>query len=298
MRPVLRPGCTLLRRDAAHVQVGLEPGRAVVLRDSPRLREVVGAMDGVRDEAEVVATVAASLGDAGGTRRMVEALSAAGVVTDAEPLRAAAAPAEAAHLLARADHPSAAARRIDVRKRARIDVDGTGPLADSVAGLLSSSGVGSVRTTAAPRGAREPDVVVLVGTVTTGDRADRLVTAGVPHLPASVIDGTATLGPFVLPGRTACLRCVDATRTDRDPCWPRLVAQLRGPAPAPPGMPEPRSPVLESVLGAWCAREVLAHLSHGDVVTYGASLRFDDDLVEQVRHTWPLHPRCGCALLS
>jgi len=125
------------------------------------------------------------------------------------------------------------------------------------------------------------------------------VTAGIPHLPVAVVDGTAVLGPFVLPGRTGCLRCVDSARAARDPSWPTLVAQLPAAAPTPPhGVPAPCSPVLESALAAWCAREVLAHLSHAHVVTYGASLRFDDDLVEQVRHTWPLHPDCGCALLS
>ena len=33
------------------------------------------------------------------------------------------------------------------------------------------------------------------------------------------------VGPFVVPGRTACLRCVDAHHTDADPAWPLLVRQ-------------------------------------------------------------------------
>ncbi len=298
MRPVLRPGCVLLRRDATHVQVGTEPGRAVVLRDSPRLRQVLATLDGVRDDADVVARVAGSLGDPAATRRMLDALSAAGVVADAESIRAAPAPAEVAHQLARAEHPATAAGRVDQRARARVEVDGTGGLAVAVAELLTSSGVGAVVATPDPAD-RRPDVVVLVGGAAPGARADRLVTTGVPHLPAAVVDGTAVLGPFVLPGRTGCLRCVDASRAARDPSWPTLVAQLPAAAPAPPqGVPVPCSPVLESVLAAWCVREVLAHLCRDHVVTYGASLRFDDDLVEQVRHTWPLHPSCGCALLS
>ena len=302
MRPVLRPGCTLLRRDPTHVQVGIEPGRAVVLRDSPRLRQVVARLDGVRDDRDVVADVVEAMGEPRATRRLLEALTAAGVVVDAEPVRTAPAPAEVAHQLARAEHPATAAARADDRARARVEVDGAGSLAGTVAELLTASGVGSVLTTPDPapgrQGSARPDAVVLVGGAAPGARADRLVTAGVPHLPVAVIDGTAVLGPFVLPGRTGCLRCVDAARTARDPSWPALAAQLSPAPPDPPGMPAPHSPVLESALGAWCVREVLAHLSHGQVLTYGASLRFDDDLVEQVRHTWPLHPRCGCALLS
>ena len=37
----------------------------------------------------------------------------------------------------------------------------------------------------------------------------------------------AVVGPFVVPGTTACLRCVDAHRTDADPAWPLLVAAVR-----------------------------------------------------------------------
>ena len=143
-----------------------------------------------------------------------------------------------------------------------------------------------------------PDVAVLVGQLAGSRHSDDLVAAGTPHLAVAVVDGTAVLGPFVLPGRTGCLRCVDAARAAVDPAWPALVTQLTAAAPAPAGVPPPRSPVLEAALAAWAVREVLAHLSGGHAVTYGASLRFDDDLVEQVRHSWALHPGCGCALLS
>ena len=34
-----------------------------------------------------------------------------------------------------------------------------------------------------------------------------------------------SIGPFVVPGETACLRCVDAHCTDADPSWPLLVRQ-------------------------------------------------------------------------
>ncbi|MFC9282939.1 TOMM precursor leader peptide-binding protein [Streptomyces collinus] len=57
--------------------------------------------------------------------------------------------------------------------------------------------------------------------------AEPLVTSGTPHLYAGVVEATGVVGPLVLPGETGCAGCLDQGRTDRDPVWPRLVAQWR-----------------------------------------------------------------------
>ncbi|WP_221347927.1 TOMM precursor leader peptide-binding protein [Streptomyces beigongshangae] len=54
-----------------------------------------------------------------------------------------------------------------------------------------------------------------------------LLASGTPHLFAGVVEGTGIVGPLVLPGDTACAGCLDLERTDRDPAWPRLLAQWR-----------------------------------------------------------------------
>ena len=55
----------------------------------------------------------------------------------------------------------------------------------------------------------------------------------IPHLPVGFYDGRAALGPLVLPGKTACLSCMDAHTSSFDPQWPMLRLQLAGhPAPA------------------------------------------------------------------
>ena len=96
-------------------------------------------------------------------------------------------------------------------------------------------------------------------------------------------------------------RCVDRAVAARDPAWLALVDQLR-PLPSRPrpayDLPRPRSRVLESAVATWAAREVLAHLAGDPVLTYGASLRLADDLVDQVVHRWPVDPGCGCCLLA
>ncbi|GAA2287855.1 TOMM precursor leader peptide-binding protein [Streptomyces hawaiiensis] len=57
--------------------------------------------------------------------------------------------------------------------------------------------------------------------------AEPLMTSGTPHLYAGVVEGTGTVGPLVLPGETGCAGCLHEDRVDRDPAWPRLVAQWR-----------------------------------------------------------------------
>ena len=57
--------------------------------------------------------------------------------------------------------------------------------------------------------------------------ARTLLSSGTPHLYAGVVEGTGVVGPLVLPGETGCAGCLQQDRTDRDPAWPRLVAQWR-----------------------------------------------------------------------
>lgn len=57
--------------------------------------------------------------------------------------------------------------------------------------------------------------------------ADDWVATGTPHLYVGVIEATGVVGPLVLPGGTACAGCVELERSDRDPVWPRMLAQWR-----------------------------------------------------------------------
>ncbi|MCX4548363.1 TOMM precursor leader peptide-binding protein [Streptomyces sp. NBC_01387] len=67
-------------------------------------------------------------------------------------------------------------------------------------------------------------------------RAADWIATGTPHLYAGVLEGTGMVGPLVLPGGTACPGCLELRRAERDPGWPRMVAQWRsgrrGPVPA------------------------------------------------------------------
>lgn len=134
------------------------------------------------------------------------------------------------------------------------------------------------------------DLVVLV----EHDAADpvgyrALLSDDVPHLSVVVREASVLVGPLVRPGATACLRCVDLHRTDRDDRWPVLAAQLvarRG--------PRHEETAMASVAGAIAAAQVLAHLDGRPcAVSDGAiELRLPDLLPHHVR--WPAHPDCGC----
>ncbi|MEU5398467.1 ThiF family adenylyltransferase [Streptomyces sp. NPDC005963] len=58
-------------------------------------------------------------------------------------------------------------------------------------------------------------------------RAEHWITTGTPHLYAGVVEATGFVGPLVLPGGSPCAGCWERCRADRDPGWPRLLAQWR-----------------------------------------------------------------------
>lgn len=134
-----------------------------------------------------------------------------------------------------------------------------------------------------------PDVAVVAdAAVHDAGLAARLVSERVPHLAVRVQDGRAIVGPLVLPGRTGCLRCVDLHRSDRDPCWPRLAAQLAG-------RPTSASHAGASVAAGVATEQVLGLLAgSGRPAAIGASLELDPLSGRLVREPWPAHPACGC----
>lgn len=317
MRPVVRPGAAVLRRDQAHLQFGVEPGQAVVVRDSPSMRNLLSQLDGLRSRDLVLAACP----DRDQAAETLDLLVGVGVVVDADLVRSAPAPSELAHLLGRRSGERAD-EEVRARARATVALAATGGavtgLLVAIGELLVGAGVGrlvagddvanQIRARdasgwrhALPPGHPPPDVAVVVGSPVTGPDTEALVVSALPHLALSLVDGIAAVGPFVRPGATACVACVDATLASRDPAWPAVVDQLRPAHRKPPAIADlstPRSRVLESAVATWATREVLAHLSGSAVLTVGASLRLDADLIQQVVHRWALHPGCGCSLLA
>lgn len=137
---------------------------------------------------------------------------------------------------------------------------------------------------------RHIDLTILAADTWESDRivTDGLLRADQPHLILRSRGDGVLVGPLVVPGRTACLRCTDLARTDADPAWPQLLRQLS----------RTRSTAGTAVT-AWAVAtavtQVLAHLSKRTPETYGATLELSgtDFLVQ--RRSWGAHPGCGCA---
>ncbi|MEU6277758.1 ThiF family adenylyltransferase [Streptomyces populi] len=121
--------------------------------------------------------------------------------------------------------------------------------------------------------------------------AEDLIASGTPHLYAGVVEATGVVGPLVLPGDTGCAGCLDQRRTDRDPAWPRLVAQWRS------GRQRRVAPcdlALAVTVAGLAASQALAFLD-GDPAAV-AGVRREASLPGCVWRTTPVraHPACAC----
>lgn len=86
----------------------------------------------------------------------------------------------------------------------------------------------SVRTAALPDGTM-PDLAVLADcAVPDPPLVASLLMSGTTHLLVHAREGSGIVGPLVFPHTTSCLHCLDLHRTDRDPAWPMVAAQLVG----------------------------------------------------------------------
>lgn len=123
--------------------------------------------------------------------------------------------------------------------------------------------------------------------------AEPLIASGTPHLYAGVVEGTGVVGPLVLPGETSCAGCLSEGRTDRDPAWPRLVAQWRSGA-ARTREVRPCDLALATTVAGLAAAHALAFLDGR--VPSSAGARWEVSLPGLSWHARPVwaHPACPC----
>lgn len=123
--------------------------------------------------------------------------------------------------------------------------------------------------------------------------AEPLITSGTPHLYAGVVEATGVVGPLVLPGETGCAGCLHEGRTDRDPVWPRLVAQWRSGS-GRSRQVRPCDVTLATLVAGLAAGHALAFLDGNLPASAGA--RWEVSLPALNWHSrpvWP-HPACPC----
>jgi bacteriocin biosynthesis cyclodehydratase domain-containing protein len=258
------------------------------------------------------------------TERVLALLAAGGALDDfpastlralPAPLRTRLEPELATTSLARRDGDGGA-RSIARRRAAVLWIEGDRPIGRAVARILSASGIGRIRTRrlaaddvagparlpAAGDSARpqrphadllfRPDLVVLVGS-RTADRAAQLARDRIAHLAVTASEAIGIVGPLVVPGKTACLRCLDYVRAGNDPAWPLILAQIRSRRPEPAAC----DAVLAAAVAAQAAAQALSAIETGPVVSAAANGTLELVLPDWRwrRRTWRPHPDCPCA---
>ena len=137
-----------------------------------------------------------------------------------------------------------------------------------------------------------PELAVLTGTPDR-DLVTWLMRDRIPHLAASAAEAIGVVGPLVLPARSACLRCLDLARTDRDPAWPLILAQLAGRPSDPPAC----DAALAAAVAAQATAQALTFIDRPDrwigPVTNG-TLELVLPSWQWRRRTWLPHPDCAC----
>lgn len=124
---------------------------------------------------------------------------------------------------------------------------------------------------------------------------DLFAIVGLPYLVTGVRETYGVVGPLVMPGRSSCPRCQDLHRTDRDPAWPVLAAQLA--AESAFDADAACDVTLAAGVAALTAGQVLAHLI-GPGLTRCVDATLELRLPEWTvrRRTWTPHPDCPCGV--
>ncbi len=282
----------------AHTPDGvlLEHGRSTVsfggAAATQLLPLLLPLLDGMHTVEEIVAAVGRAAGPA--VENALALLSHHGLLTDGPPLGAEAPdrlPMVAAYLAqATVDSPREVAGRLSA---ARVWIEGDRALALPLGRLLRRSGV-------ALAGAEGDATFVAVAAANAGNpaldaRNAAALDAGSDWLPVGCFDGrTASIGPLIVPGETACYRCFLLRRDGSTACAAELASLRHLPSCAPV------APTLTALVAAMAADRILRWIGLRDPSLPGTVLTIElspdlavaDELVLRV-------PRCpACSGLA
>ncbi|QIG43932.1 hypothetical protein G5V58_15170 [Nocardioides anomalus] len=248
---LLRPGLAVVRRDGEHLQLGLGARRAV-LPAVPAVRRLLREL--------AAGAPLTTLDDVAG--RALRALAEAGLVAPAEE--------EAARAAARAG--------------CAVHLDVPPDLLPAALRLLGEAGL----SVAGATDAVDVALVWAVGELSRS-RLDGWMRTATPHLAVRETPDGPVLGPYVVPGATACLRCVDAHAAQRDPRHPLVVEQLATSGPLRPAAPDPARRALAL---AWAVRDLATAAEGGVPATWSSTIALGELPPELT--AYHRHVHCGC----
>lgn len=276
-RPVIAPGLPVLTAPHGVLQVGLSAEHRLRVPDSPAVRRALDLL-----------TRGETLPPERGLKRARTLLDP--VLRDGETLiRPGIGAGDAAALALQ--HPSSAAERLAARTRARIHV--RGDLGVDPRALLDAVGL-----SAPPE---EPGAATAVLVASRGEPAreecDALTRDGTPHLVVRAVESDVVIGPFVVPGRTACLRCCDLHHDDREPGYGVLLRDAVL-ARRHDGVPAPVDTALCWVALGWAVRDLVRHAEGDRPSTWSATVHLDAPTGPGDVRRWAPHPDCSCTWTS
>lgn len=299
MRPALKSGLLPVWRDRDTLQIGIDPRRAIALSGMGQAAALIGLLDGSRDRDQLLTAAAMHGVPVPICERILTLLAAGGAIDDFPASTLRELPAQArARLAAELATASLAhgdgdggARSLARRRAALVWIAGDRRIGRAITRILRASGVNKV-VTAKPATAARPDLAILVG-LQPQDRPARLVAERVPHLAVSAGEAIGVVGPMVIPGRTACMRCLDYVRAGLDPAWPLILAQLATRRPEPPAC----DTVLASAVAAQAAAQALTAIDKtpASCASVNGTLELELPGWQWRRRSWRPHPACPCA---
>lgn len=148
--------------------------------------------------------------------------------------------------------------------------------------LLATCGFAGAPTAALVLGRVAPDPAYV----------DDLVRGAVPHLLLTCTDAGVRLGPFVVPGETACAACLQLHRSADDPELPDVERRYRAATDADPERPADNQ-VLLTMATAWAVRDLTAWIDGEHPTTWSSTIWLGPAGPPEVT-TWMRHPECGC----
>lgn len=327
-RPRVLTGVAVLRRRTGELQVGIEPHHATVLTGlSPAVERALHRLTGAHTVADLLGDSQAPQ-DRAELAHVLHHLDKRGLVEDAadhpRPTARLAADVTSSVL-----NGLTGGRVPDLRAHATVEVHGNGRLAVAVACLLAAAGVGRVNPMAAglvvpedvgtgyleadvgrqrraaandaigriepsamTKPLRKPTLVVLADSaVPRPDLVAKFARAKIPHLLVRVHERTGVVGPLVVPGRSSCLHCADLRRTELDPCWPSVAAQLAGKT-------RQADLACAQAVAALAAAQALRFVAwrppQPPPPVWNGSIELDPFESTTLARDWPPHPACPC----
>lgn len=293
--PHLDPRVPVLDRGTDALQVGLNADQAVVLTGpADPLRAALGLMDGHHGPARIARGSGLELGL---VEAIVTALDDRGLLVTPPP------PRLAVRIVGSGALARDLAEAVCATDLGELTVVDPEPPAPRVYAHPRATGGASLRAHLVARGHRVRSQEHWFGrgdthqvTVVADDRLepDRALTEvltrdGIPHLTIRPTVRGVVVGPFVVPGRTACMRCLDLVLA-ADPAWPAILAQLCR-----------ARLTLPATVRAWAVAQALVCLrawaTGGVPLATGTTVELAADCTVHQRR-WPRHPLCTCDELA